>query len=54
MGIFFCELAKGKIINLSTVYYSVTPNPKKYLPITMTFTKKTQVARKEQVNYSFV
>lgn len=46
MGIFFCELAKGKIINLSTVYYSVTPNPKKYLPITMTFTKKNSSSKK--------
>lgn len=45
MSIISFELAKGNIINLSTVYYYVTPNSMKYLPITMTFTR-AQVATK--------
>lgn len=32
MSIISFELAKGTIINLSTIYYHITPNSIKYLP----------------------
>ena len=40
MEIIICELARGEIINLSTVDYSVTSNREKYLPTIITFIRQ--------------
>lgn len=46
MEIIICELARGEIINLSTVDYSVTSNREKYLPTIITFTNKNSNSQK--------